>query len=230
MRLCSRRWWPRSLFGRIALITGAVFIGIPAAAVVLVVLIGLAGALAGLFLGFGWPFLLGFGIYKLATSQRRMAAVPVGAGPGPTWAPPRPRPRPAAPVPPPPPDPFARLPQDVREVADRIHAKASSLLQQTDRFPPGSRNHHLVQRTLHEYLPWTLHSYLSIPPGSDDVVAAPDGRTTIQVLRDQLVLLESRLDEVTNDLWQADVQRLLANERFLEEHFGRRESDELRIP
>ena len=130
----------------------------------------------------------------------------------------------------PPPDPFVRLPDEVRAVADRIHGKATVILQQEGRFPAGSRNLHLVRRTLDEYLPSTLHSYLSIPPGSDDRVAAPDGRTTIQVVRDQLSLLETKLDEVSNDLWQADVQRLLANERFLEEHFGRRESDELRIP
>jgi hypothetical protein len=135
-----------------------------------------------------------------------------------------------APSPPPAPDPFATLPADVRGQADRIHGKATSLLQQAGRFPAGSRNFHLVRRTLDEYLPATLHSYLSLPPGSDDRVAAPDGRTTIQVVRDQLALLETKLDEVANDLWQSDVQRLLANERFLEEHFGRREPAELRIP
>jgi hypothetical protein len=118
----------------------------------------------------------------------------------------------------------------VRAAADRIHGKATSILDQAGRFPAGSRNFHLVRRTRDEYLPATLHSYLSFPPGSDDRVAAPDGRTTIEVVRDQLTVLETKVDEVANDLWQADVQRLLANERFLEEHFGRRESDELKIP
>ena len=225
MRLRLRRWWPRSVVGQVALITAAVFVGIPMAAVAVGLLVGLVGAALGLTLGAGWPFLLGFGIYKLVSRQRRMA-------PPAAWAPAPPPPQAPPPqaAPPPPPDPFGRLPQELRTVADRIHARATSLLRQTDRFPAGSRNHHLVRRTLDEYLPWTLHSYLSVPPGSDDFVAAPDGRTTIQVARDQLVLLESRLDEIENDLWQADVQRLLANERFLEEHFGRRESDELKIP
>jgi len=159
-------------------------------------------------------------VYKVVSRRPR-------AAPAASWAPAPPPPPPAAPAPP---DPFAGLPQDVRGVADRIHAKASSLLRQTDRFPLGSRNQHLVRRTLDEYLPATLHSYLSIPSGSDDLVAAPDGRTTIQVVRDQLTLLETKLDEVAGDLWQADVQRLLANERFLEDHFGRREPDELKIP
>jgi hypothetical protein len=221
MRLRWRRWWPRSVLARVALIAAAVFIGIPVAAAAVGLLIGLIGAAVGLFLGVGWPFLVGFGVYKLVSRQPRVAA-PVGAVPAGGWTP--------ASAPPPAPDPFARLPADVRGQADRIHAKATSLLQQAGRFPAGSRNFHLVRRTLDEYLPATLHSYLSLPPGSDERVAATDGRTTIQVVRDQLTLLESKLDEVANDLWQSDVQRLLANERFLEEHFGRREADELRIP
>jgi hypothetical protein len=226
MRLRWRRWWPRSLLARVALITAAVFVGIPVAVAAVGLLVGLVGAAVGLFLGLGWPFLLGFGVYKLVSRQSRVA-VPMGAMPAaaaPSWTPP------GAPPPPSAPDPFARLPVDVRGQADRIHGKATALLQQAGRFSAGSRNFHLVRRTLDEYLPATLHSYLSLPPGSDDRVAAPDGRSTIQVVRDQLALLETKLDEVANDLWQSDVQRLLANERFLEEHFGRREPDELRIP
>jgi hypothetical protein len=227
MRLSWRRLWPRSLLARVALVVGAVFIGLPLAAVALGLLVGLVGAALGVVVGLGWPFLLGFGIYKLVSRQPR-AVPPLGAAPAATWAPPV-APPPTQPLAPPP-DQFARLPVDVRATADRIHGKATSILQQAGRFPAGSRNFHLVRRTLDEYLPATLYSYLSLPPGTDDRVAAPDGRTAIEVVSDQLSVLETKLDEVANDLWQADVQRLLANERFLEEHFGRRESDELKIP
>jgi hypothetical protein len=227
MRLRPRRLWPRSPLGRVALVVGAVFIGLPLAAVTVGLLLGLIGAVLAVVVSVGWPFLLGFGIYKLVSRQPR-AMPPLSTAPAATWAPPTapPPPQPVAA----PPDPFARLPVDIRAAADRIHGKATSILQQTSRFPAGSRSYHLVRRTLDEYLPATLHSYLSLPEGSDDRVAAPDGRTTIEVTRDQLSVLETRLDEVANDLWQADVQRLLANERFLQEHFGRRESDELKIP
>jgi hypothetical protein len=228
MRTRWRRLWPRSLLARVAVVVGAVFIGIPLAAVAVGLVVGMIGAALGLVVGLGWPFLLGFGIYKLVSRQPR-AMPPLATAPAASWAPPA-APPPPQPVAPPPPDPFARLPVDVRAAADRIHGKATSILLQGGRFPAGSRNFHLVQRTLDEYLPATLHSYLSLPPGSDDRVAAPDGRTTVEVVRDQLSVLETKLDEVTNDLWQADVQRLLANERFLEEHFGKRESDELKIP
>src|SRR5215470_9596551 len=169
-----RPWWPRSPFGRAALIVGGVFIGIPAAAVAVGLLVGLIGAALGLVLGFGWPFLLVFGVYKLVSQQSRVA-VPYSVVPAGTWARAA-APPPPPPAPPPPADPFARLPDDVRAVADRIYWKATSLIHQSGRFPAGSRNLHLVQRTLDQYLPWTLHSYLAIPPGSDDRVAAPDGR------------------------------------------------------
>lgn len=225
-----RRRRPRSALGWVALIAGVVFVAIPIAAGALGLVLLLIAAFAGMFLSVLAPFLIGFAIYKAASSRPRVVypypLVPAPAGSAPGWAPAT-APPPAAQ---PPPDPLARLPEELRARVDRIRAKAWSLLQRPNRFPTGSRNLHLVQRTLDQYLPATLHSYLSLPPGSDDRVAAADGRTAIQVVRDQLDLLETRLDDVAGDLWQADVQRLLANERFLEEHFGRREPDDLKIP
>jgi hypothetical protein len=49
------------------------------------------------------------------------------------------------------------------------------------------------------------------------------------VLRDQLELLDGKLDEIADDLQRENFDRLLTNERFLEEHFGRR-AGELDIP
>ncbi len=56
--------------------------------------------------------------------------------------------------------------------------------------------------------------------GGDDRPITSDGRTALQVLRDQLDLLDSKLDEVAEDLQQRNVDRLLAHQRFLEQHFG----------
>jgi hypothetical protein len=228
MRWRGRR--PRSPLGWVALVVAAVFVGIPIVALAVATMLALIGAAVGVLMSFGWPFVLGFAIYRVVSRQPRVVypypLVPAPAGFAPGWAPATAPPPAAAP----PPDPLARLPEDLRARVDRIRAKAWSLLQQRTRFPAGSRNLHVVQRTLDQYLPATLDSYLSLPPGSDDRVAAPDGRTAIQVVRDQLDVLEAKLDEVAGDLWQADVQRLLANERFLEAHFGRREPDELKIP
>src|SRR5215471_5060389 len=102
--------------------------------------------------------------------------------------------------------------------------------QQADRFPAGSRNLYLVQRMLDQYLPSTLDAYLALPPGASELPITPDRRTGAQVLRAQLDILEAKLDEAAEDLRQVNVDRLLANERFLEEHFGRPSQSELRLP
>jgi hypothetical protein len=112
------------------------------------------------------------------------------------------------------------LPEERRAQVERIHHKAAGLLAAAPRFPTGSRSLHLVQRTLGAYLPATLASYLVLPPGTGGRVVTADGRTSDQVLRDQLALLEASLDEIAIELWRADVGRMLANERFLAEHLA----------
>jgi hypothetical protein len=213
--LRTKRRWPRAV-GIAVGVTAAALVGAPILIGALGLLVGLvAGVVAlvvALAVGLGPWFLLCYAGYRLARRPRAaVAAQP-----------------PAAPAPPVP-GPVARLPEEQRAQADRIRRKASDLLERTGRFPTGSRNLLLVQRTLDSYLPSTLNLYLALPPGADGSVVSPDGRTGLQVLRDQLTILETKLDEVASDLWQADVQRLLANERFLEDHFGRREPDELTI-
>jgi hypothetical protein len=147
-----------------------------------------------------------------------------------TPSPPSPPPPPPAPEPPPapasPPDPLERLPLGARVMVEQIRHKAALLLQHADRFPLGSKDLFVLRRTTEEYLPATLDAYLALPPEYDDRPVAPDGRTGLQVLRDQLRLLDAKLDEIADDLQRQNVDRLLANERFLEEHFGRRSHDD----
>jgi membrane protein implicated in regulation of membrane protease activity len=222
-------------------LVAAVLIGVPAVFALLGVLLGLVAAVVAIAIALAPWLALGFGLYKLhqrSPAGRQAQAGMAGGG----WAhvgPPPQQPGPVRyadsawravpPAPPAPPDPMARLPQEQREQVERIRSKAAALIERAGRFPTGSRKLHLVRRTLDTYLPSTLDAYLALAPGADDWVVAPDGRTGVQVLRDQLAILEAEVDEVANDLWQADVQRLLANERFLEGHFGRRQSDELTI-
>ena len=133
------------------------------------------------------------------------------AQPAPSLAPPPP-PLPA-------PDPLARLPLAVLVKVEQIRRKAEVLLQHQGQFPMGSKNLYVLGRIRAEYLPSTIDVYLAL--SGDDRPVAPDGRTGLQVLRAQLELLDTKLDEIADDLQRANVDRLLANERFLEEHFSR---------
>jgi hypothetical protein len=143
---------------------------------------------------------------------------------------PAPPPLPAQPIAPPP-QPAVnlnRLPADVEKKVDRIRRKAAVLGQHPERFPIGSKDLYVVQHTATDYLPATVNTYLEVPSWSVNTPTA-DGRTPLQMLHSQLDILEAKLDEIAESVRKQRVDNLLANERFLEENFGRDEA-ELTIP
>jgi hypothetical protein len=119
----------------------------------------------------------------------------------------------------PPPQPRRELPIDVQVKAEQIQRKADLLLGYADRFPPFSQSLHIVRQTAADYLPRTLDAYLALP-GLTDPIVPTTGRTALTELRAQLQLLDVKLDDITLDLQQQDLDKMSANRRFLEERFG----------
>jgi hypothetical protein len=107
----------------------------------------------------------------------------------------------------------------VQVKAEQIQRKADVLLGYADRFPPFSQSLHIVRQTATDYLPRTLDAYLALP-GTSDPLVPTTGRTALTELRAQLQLLDEKLDDITLDLQQQDLDRMSANRRFLEERFG----------
>jgi hypothetical protein len=104
---------------------------------------------------------------------------------------------------------------------EQIRRKVDVLLSYADRFPPFSRDLYLVRQTATDYLPRTMDAYLDM---TREAVEKPmaDGKTPHQELKAQLDLLDSKLDDIAQDLQRQDTDRLLANRRFLESRFGLR--------
>ena len=142
-------------------------------------------------------------------------------------------PAPAVPGPQPPAPPPVRaanrLPADAQQKVERIRRKSAALAQHQDRYPIGSKDLYVAQHTATEYLPATVGAYLEVPSWSVEQPTA-DGRTPLQMLHAQLDILEAKLDDIAHSVRTQRVDRLLANERFLEENFGRRDDPELTIP
>lgn len=113
------------------------------------------------------------------------------------------------------------LPIDVQVKVEQIRRKVEVLLSYADRFGPFSQDLHIVQQTAHEYLPRTLEAYRALPAESAESVVLPNGKTAASELREQLHLLDTKLDEIATDLQRRDAERLLANRRFLEDRFER---------
>jgi hypothetical protein len=112
------------------------------------------------------------------------------------------------------------LPTDVAAKVAEIRHKADVLLGQTQRFSPFSLDLHLVRQTASDYLPRTLELYRALPAGSADLTFTASGKTAHQELMEQLEILDAKLDEIARELHSEEVDRLLANRRFLEERLG----------
>lgn len=118
------------------------------------------------------------------------------------------------------------LPIDIQVKVEQIRRKVDVLLGYADRFPPFSQDLYLVRQTASDYLPRTVNAFLSLPADALDqpLRHASGGQTARQELRSQLDLLDSKLDDIAQDLQRQDADRLLANRRFLEARFGTREA------
>jgi hypothetical protein len=116
----------------------------------------------------------------------------------------------------------SELPIDVQVKVEQIRRKVDVLLSYADRFPPFSQDLYLVRQTASDYLPRTIDTYLSM---SKQTAEKPltSGKTAHEELKAQLDLLDSKLDDIAQDLERQDTDRLLANRQFLEQRFGLRE-------
>ena len=117
---------------------------------------------------------------------------------------------------------MAELPIDLQVKVEQIRRKVDVLLGYADRFPPFSQDLYLVRQTAADYLPRTLNAFLSLSPQNVDKPLPGSGKTAREELRAQLELLDSKLDEIAQDLQRQDADRLFANRRFLESRFGGR--------
>ncbi len=142
--------------------------------------------------------------------------VPPPRPPEPCPVPPRPASRPSVNA-----QPRPELPIDVQVKVEQIRRKVEVLLSYASRFPPFSRDLYIVRQTANDYLPRTIDTFLALPPDRREVAVDGSGKTAREELKEQLDLLDSKLDEIAEDLQRQNLDRLLANRRFLEERFGR---------
>lgn len=114
-----------------------------------------------------------------------------------------------------------RVPPEVMAKVLKIRQIIVGILPSSGSLAPGSPELFIVERTAADYLPTSLEAYLKLPRTYATLHATRDGKTPKEILLDQLTLLESKMNEVADDVHRNDTDRLLANGRFLQERFGR---------
>jgi hypothetical protein len=116
---------------------------------------------------------------------------------------------------------FGRLPTDVQTMVARIRQEILELLPHASAFPPGSQDLYVLRRLALDYLPTTIEAYLALPASYATGRAVQGEKTPLDVMKEQLVLLNTQMDEIADAVHKRDSDRLLANGIFLEERFGR---------
>ncbi len=81
--------------------------------------------------------------------------------------------------------------------------------------PPGSLDLYLVERTVDDYVPTAVGNYLRLSRehGLPDPLAH-------DIVTDELAVIERQLCRIAAQVRRADIDRLLAHQRFLRDRFG----------
>src|SRR5437660_2367849 len=122
-----------------------------------------------------------------------------------------------------------RVPSDVFARLTGIRQRTLALIPKAGDMPGGSQDLYVLQRTATDYLPTSVRYYVSLPADYATTHVVQDGKTPLQVLKDQLDLLDDQVGEMVDAVNQRDSDRLLAQGRFLEERFGKPDN-ELNLP
>lgn len=109
-----------------------------------------------------------------------------------------------------------RVPPDIWIRVQRIELTIrAEIMPRLDCLPLGAPELYLVERTARDFLPTAVETYLRLPGG----YASTRGTTAHQVLVDDLDLLEAQMRRVAETVHRADMDRLLAQHRFLQDRF-----------
>jgi hypothetical protein len=121
-----------------------------------------------------------------------------------------------------------RLPDDLAAKVARIRATILDILPKASASTIDRQDLFALERTVTDYLPSTIDAYLTLPRAYADSRIVQDGKTAKDLLGGQLDLIEEKMEAISDAVARDDLNKLLAQGRFLEDRFGR--NDALGLP
>jgi len=112
-----------------------------------------------------------------------------------------------------------RVSKNILEKVESIKNSILDILPHIVDISSSDYNIYVIRQTALEYLPETLENYLNLPRAFANLHPVKDGKTAQQLLLEQLDLLDQQMQEIAQDFYHNDTQRLMAHGRFLEEKF-----------
>src|SRR5262249_3996077 len=87
-----------------------------------------------------------------------------------------------------------RLPADAQSKGAELRQEILALLPHAAEFPPGPQDLYVLRRMAVDYLPTTIEAYLALPPSFATGRVIARGKTPLDVMREQLEVLDARMD------------------------------------
>jgi hypothetical protein len=113
-----------------------------------------------------------------------------------------------------------RLPADLAAKVAQICETILEILPKVDTSTIDRQDLFALERTVTEYLPHTLDAYLTLPRAYANSRVVQDGKTPKDLLAAQLDLIEEKMQAISEAVSKDDLNKLLAQGRFLEDRFG----------
>ena len=113
-----------------------------------------------------------------------------------------------------------RLDDDVFAAVDQVLVLLGSVLDRAEVLATSPEHLFVVSRTIRDYLPTSLESYLNLPRTYALHSRVAGRRTAHDELMAQLALLRGQLSTVAQSVYDGDLQALVDQGRFLQEKFG----------
>ncbi len=118
-----------------------------------------------------------------------------------------------------------RVPDDIAALVAQIAGCIRDSLARATALGEGSADVFGLVRTATDYMPTALQAYLDLPREYADKKVVSGHKTAHDILKDQLTLIASKMDEIADAVNRADTDKLIANGRFLAEKFGKGPGD-----
>jgi len=112
-----------------------------------------------------------------------------------------------------------RVPKEIFAQVERIREAIFALLPTIIDVNSGDHAVYTVRQTALEYLPAALQHYLNLPTAFANLHPLKEGKTATTLLREQLELLATTMEDMVEDFHRQDAEQLLIHGRFLEERF-----------
>ncbi|MEN6622799.1 MAG: hypothetical protein ABFD50_14770 [Smithella sp.] len=112
-----------------------------------------------------------------------------------------------------------KVPKDVLEVVQSIKASILEVLPQIVDLSGSDYNIYTIRKTALDYLPASLQNYINLPPAYANFYLVKDGKTSKQLLLEQLNLLDQEMKETVQSVYANDTQKLMVQGQFLKEKF-----------